>query len=87
MNTQVWLVASQVELFTNREVPSKNIYREGAQMKRLLLLLFRFADALLFSCSRVSANSAGVTGIVKDSNGAVIAGVDVKLTDTKPGQS
>jgi Carboxypeptidase regulatory-like domain len=39
-------------------------------------------------CAVVSASAqstAGVTGTVKDSNGAVIAGADVKLTDTKTG--
>lgn len=52
-------------------------------------LLYAFMLASLTLClSAVAAmaqSSAGVTGTVKDSNGAVIAGADVKLTDTKTG--
>ena len=52
-------------------------------------LLFAFMLATLtLSLSAVVAfaqSTAGVTGTVKDSNGAVIAGADVKLTDTKTG--
>lgn len=51
-------------------------------------LLFAFMLATLTLCSAVAASAqstAGVTGTVKDVNGAVIAGADVKLTDTKTG--
>lgn len=52
-------------------------------------LLYAFMLASLTLClSAVAAmaqSSAGVTGTVKDSNGAVVAGADVKLTDTKTG--
>ena len=52
-------------------------------------LLFAFMLAILtLSLSAIVAfgqSTAGVTGTVKDSNGAVIAGADVKLTDTKTG--
>jgi len=52
-------------------------------------LLFAFMlAALTLSLSAVvgfAQSTAGVTGTVKDSNGAVIAGADVKLTDTKTG--
>jgi carboxypeptidase family protein len=52
-------------------------------------LLFAFMlAALTMSLSAVigfAQSTAGVTGTVKDSNGAVIAGADVKLTDTKTG--
>ena len=52
-------------------------------------LLYAFMLASLTLClSAVVAmaqSSAGVTGTVKDSNGAVIAGAEVKLTDTKTG--
>src|SRR5687767_2094157 len=62
------------------------MFREGAQMKKLL---YAFMLASLTLClSAVAAmgqSTAGVTGTVKDSNGAVIAGAEVKLTDTKTG--
>src|ERR1700752_3846196 len=62
------------------------MFREGAQMKKLL---FAFMLAILtLSLSAVvgfAQSTAGVTGVVKDSNGAVIAGADVKLTDPKTG--
>jgi hypothetical protein len=52
-------------------------------------LLFAFMlAALTLSLSAVvgfAQSTAGVTGTVKDSNGAVIAGADVRLTDTKTG--
>ena len=52
-------------------------------------LLFAFMLATLtLSLSAVTGfaqSTAGVTGVVKDSNGAVIAGADVKLTDPKTG--
>jgi len=52
-------------------------------------LFFAFiVAALTLSLSAVvgfAQSTAGVTGIVRDSNGAVIAGADVKLTDTKTG--
>lgn len=52
-------------------------------------LFFAFiVAALTLSLSAVvgfAQSTAGVTGTVKDSNGAVIAGADVKLTDTKTG--
>ena len=52
-------------------------------------LFYAFMLASLTLClSAVVAmaqSSAGVTGTVKDSNGAVVAGADVKLTDTKTG--
>jgi hypothetical protein len=52
-------------------------------------LLYAFMLASLILCLSVvtamAQSSAGVTGIVKDSNGAVIAGAEVKLTDKKTG--
>jgi len=52
-------------------------------------LLFTFMLATLTLCffvvSASAQSSSSVTGTVKDSNGAVIAGADVKLTDTKTG--
>jgi hypothetical protein len=68
------------------KVLQQSMFREGAQMKKLL---FTFMLATLtLSLSAVvgfAQSTAGVTGTVKDSNGAVIAGADVKLTDTKTG--
>ena len=53
-------------------------------MKKLLFTFLLATLTLCFSAVAASAQStAGVTGTVKDSNGAVIAGADVKLTDTK----
>jgi hypothetical protein len=55
-------------------------------MKKLFFTFMLATLTLCFSAVIASAqSSAGVTGTVKDSNGAVIAGVDVKLTDTKTG--
>ena len=52
-------------------------------------LLYAFMLASLILCLSVvtamAQSTAGVTGIVKDSNGAVIAGAEVKLTDKKTG--
>jgi hypothetical protein len=52
-------------------------------------LLYAFMLASLTLClsvvSAMAQSTAGVTGIVKDSNGAVIAGAEVKLTDKKTG--
>src|SRR6476620_10732536 len=62
------------------------MFREGAQMKKVLFTFMLATLALCFFAVSASAQStAGVTGTVKDSNGAVIAGADVKLTDTKTG--
>ncbi len=55
-------------------------------MKKLLFAFMLASLTLCLSAAVASAQSnAGVTGTVKDSNGAVIAGADVKLTDTKTG--
>ncbi len=55
-------------------------------MKKLLFTFLVATLTLCFSAVMASAQStAGVTGTVKDGNGAVIAGADVKLTDTKTG--
>jgi Carboxypeptidase regulatory-like domain len=55
-------------------------------MKKVLFTFMLATLALCFFAVSASAQStAGVTGTVKDSNGAVIAGADVKLTDTKTG--
>ena len=55
-------------------------------MKKVLFTFMLATLTLCFFVVSASAQStAGVTGIVKDSNGAVIAGADVKLTDTKTG--
>jgi len=55
-------------------------------MKRLLYAFMLASLTLCLSAGAAMAQStAGVTGTVKDSNGAVIAGADVKLTDTKTG--
>ena len=55
-------------------------------MKKLLFTFMLATLTLCFFVVSASAQStAGVTGTVKDSNGAVIAGADVKLTDTKTG--
>src|ERR1044072_3866665 len=62
------------------------MFPEGAQMKKVLFTFMLATLTLCFVLVVSSAQStAGVTGIVKDSNGAVIAGADVKLTDTKTG--
>ena len=55
-------------------------------MKKLLFAFMLATLTLCFSAVVASAqSSAGVTGTVKDSNGAVIAGADVKLIDPKTG--
>ena len=55
-------------------------------MKKLLYTFMLATLTLCFFAVSASAQStSGVTGTVKDSNGAVIAGADVKLTDTKTG--
>ena len=55
-------------------------------MKKLLYAFMLATLTLALSAVAAMAQStAGVTGTVKDSNGAVIAGADVKLTDTKTG--
>jgi hypothetical protein len=55
-------------------------------MKKVLFTFMLATLTLCFFVVSASAQStAGVTGTVKDSNGAVIAGADVKLTDTKTG--
>jgi hypothetical protein len=55
-------------------------------MKKLLFTFMLATLTLCFFAISASAQStAGLTGIVRDSNGAVIAGADVKLTDTKTG--
>jgi hypothetical protein len=55
-------------------------------MKKLLYAFMLASLTLCLSAVAAMAQStAGVTGTVKDSNGAVIAGADVKLTDTKTG--
>jgi hypothetical protein len=55
-------------------------------MKKLLFAFMLATLTLCFSAVVASAqSSAGVTGTVKDSNGAVIAGADVKLADPKTG--
>lgn len=55
-------------------------------MKKLLFTFILATLTLCFFAISASAQStAGLTGIVRDSNGAVIAGADVKLTDTKTG--
>ncbi|HET9528185.1 MAG TPA: carboxypeptidase-like regulatory domain-containing protein [Pyrinomonadaceae bacterium] len=55
-------------------------------MKKLLYAFMLVSLTLCLSAvAAVAQSTAGVTGTVKDSNGAVIAGADVKLTDTKTG--
>src|SRR5690349_8169814 len=55
-------------------------------MKKLLYAFMLASLTLCLSMATAMAQStAGVTGIVKDSNGAVIAGAEVKLTDKKTG--
>ena len=55
-------------------------------MKKLLYAFMLASLTLCLSVATAMAQStAGVTGIVKDSNGAVIAGAEVKLTDKKTG--
>ena len=55
-------------------------------MKKLFFAFMLATLTMSLSAAVAFAQStAGVTGTVKDSNGAVIAGADVKLTDTKTG--
>lgn len=55
-------------------------------MKKVLFTFILATLTLCFFVVSASAQStAGLTGTVRDSNGAVIAGADVKLTDTKTG--
>jgi hypothetical protein len=55
-------------------------------MKKLLYAFMLASLTLCLSAVVAMAQStAGVTGTVKDSNGAVVAGAEVKLTDTKTG--
>ena len=55
-------------------------------MKKYLLTLILTSLTICFSATLASAqNTSGVTGVVKDGTGAVVAGADVKLTDTKTG--
>ena len=55
-------------------------------MKKYLFTLILASLTFCFSAALASAqNTSGVTGVVRDSTGAVVAGADVKLTDTKIG--
>jgi len=64
----------------------RTIYWEGVQMKKYFFGLILASLTICFSSTIASAqNTSGVTGVVRDSNGAVVAGADVKLTDTKTG--
>lgn len=55
-------------------------------MKKQFFVSVIFAVVLCLAALSVMAqNTAGVTGTVKDTTGAVIAGASVKLTDTKTG--
>jgi len=55
-------------------------------MKKSLFTLILALLTLCFSAALASAqNTSGVTGIVKDSTGAVVAGADVKLSNPKTG--
>lgn len=51
-------------------------------MKRFFLTTLA---VLLFASAALAQSSSGVTGVVTDTSGAVVAGVEVKLTDTKTG--
>ncbi|MGH9906326.1 MAG: carboxypeptidase-like regulatory domain-containing protein [Pyrinomonadaceae bacterium] len=55
-------------------------------MKRFLFAAM-FASLVVFMSAGMALgqNTAGVRGIITDSTGAVIGGVEVKLTDTKTG--
>lgn len=56
-------------------------------MKRLIFTFIFGSVALCLSATAVFAqNTAGVTGVVTDTTGAVISGVEVKLVDTKTGK-
>jgi hypothetical protein len=50
------------------------------EVKRLLIVSFFLA---LFSSVVLGQQTSALTGVVTDANGAVVRGVDVKLTDTK----
>jgi hypothetical protein len=55
-------------------------------MKKFLFSFIIASLTLCFSAALASAqNTSSVTGTVKDGTGAVVAGADVKLTDTKTG--
>ena len=55
-------------------------------MKKYVFALILASLTLCFSAGVASAqNTSAVTGTVRDANGAVVAGADVKLTDTKTG--
>ncbi|HEY6802199.1 MAG TPA: TonB-dependent receptor [Pyrinomonadaceae bacterium] len=55
-------------------------------MKKFLFSFILASLTLCFSAALASAQStSGVTGVVRDGTGAVVAGADVKLTDTKTG--
>src|SRR5262247_3252247 len=59
---------------------------EGVHMKKYLFTLVLASLTFCFSATLASAQqTSGVTGIVRDSTGAVVAGADVKLTDPKTG--
>lgn len=49
-------------------------------MKRML---FTVLTLCLFTATALAQNTSGVTGVVRDPSGLAVAGVDVKLTDTK----
>ncbi|HKQ73763.1 MAG TPA: TonB-dependent receptor [Blastocatellia bacterium] len=51
-----------------------------SEVKRLLIMSLLFA---LFPVAAMGQQTSAVTGVVTDSTGAVINGVEVKLTDTK----
>src|SRR5215510_14628656 len=81
-----WLLELEVLLTALRRSLQLSMLREGAQMKKLLYAFMLATLTLCLSAVVAMAQStAGVTGIVKDSNGAVIAGAEVKLTDKKTG--
>src|SRR5215470_3429810 len=55
-------------------------------MKRKLGVLFVLIASLTFACTRVWAQAtAQITGLVRDTSGAVLPGVDVKATQTETG--
>lgn len=57
-------------------------------MKKVFYAFMLASMTLCLSAVAAMAQStAGVTGTVKDSNGAVVAGAEVKLTDTKTGNA
>jgi hypothetical protein len=52
-------------------------------MKRIL---FTVLTLCLFAATALAQSTSGVTGVVRDPSGLAVAGVDVKLTDTKTAQ-